>query len=687
MIMADTADFVPQVNPEQMASLGRRLFATFGEYEKDRKELEDQWLKNLRQFRGVYDPDIEKNIPDDRSKAYPKITRTKVVGTVARLMEMLFPQTDKNFKIDPSPLPTLSQADLQKVLDAVSAAAEGGDVTDEMIERGIWEFAKAKAERLTLEVEDQLDEIDYVTLARGVVFSAVLYGPGILKGPMVIETEGRTWKKDPYTGMLTATTVRKRQPFFEKVPVWDWYPDLSAKSLASMDGSFQRHVMSRAQLLALTKRPDFIKEKLEKWLADNSNGNFKERHWEQALRVRGDRTNLTNLSGRKYEVLEYWGRVTGHDLSACGVNVPQEKLGAEIECNIWMIDNTIVKATLHPYDEKANMYHVFIYEEDDINLLGVGLPVVIRDSQLAIAEASRMILDNGSAVCGPMLEIDPSILMPGQSLDIHAYKVWLRDLGADPNQRAVQPVAVDAHLTELVSIVELFMSFADTETALPPPALGDMSKSGKEPYRTSSGTSMLLGAAALPIRDTVRNYDKFTVSFVSAVVAWNMEFNPNEKIKGDYTVVPRASTSLVAKEVRGVNLDQFLVTLTPDEKVYLSTKKTLMERMKVRDLPLDILEDDKIVNEKLAENARNAQAAAAAQDAVLKAEIRTQVAGAFKDLMLGLKAQAGANADTFNAIVEGLVNVSAANEGAREGARTAKPAVSASKRAGVEGAG
>ena len=136
-----------------------------------------------------------------------------------------------------------------------------------------------------------------------------------------------------------------------------------------------------------------------------------------------------------------------------------------------------------------------------------------------------------------------------------------------------------------------------------------------------------------------------------------------------------------------MNLDQFLVTLTPDEKVYLSTKKTLMERMKVRDLPLDILEDDKIVNEKLAENAQNARAAAAAQKAALDAEIRLQVAGAFKDLMLGLKAQAGANADTFNAIVEGLVNVSTANEGAGEGARTAKPAVPASKRAGVEGAG
>ena len=580
--------------------------------------------------------------------------------------------------------------DLQKVLDKLEeeAAKASIQVTDEMIERGIWDFAKTKAERLQKEIDDQLDEIDYVTLARRVVFSAVLYGPGILKGPMVVNVEGRTWKRDPYTGKLTAQTVKKRQPYYESITVWDWYPDLSAKTFKSMDGSYQRHVMSKAQLLALSKRPDFNKEAIEKWLANNQTGNFKERHWEQALRVRGDKSNITNLSGRKYELLEFWGRVSGHELSACGVAVPQDKLGSQIECNLWMIDNTIIKAILHPFDEKAAMFHVFIYEEDDINLLGVGLPVVIRDSQLAIAEAARMILDNGSVVCGPILEIDSSLLLPGQSLDIHAYKTFLRDdTGVDSNVPAVRAINIDSRIPELKSIVELFMQFADSETALPPPALGDTSGAGKEPYRTSSGTSMLLGAAALPIRDTVRNFDKFTVSFVGSAIAWNMEFNPDEKIKGDWTVIPRASTSLVAKEVRGVNLDQFLVTLTPEEKMYLSTKKTLMERMKVRDLPMDILEEEHVVEDKLAEAAANAQAAAAAQAEAMKAEVRGQVAAAFKDLMLGLKAQAGANADTFNSLVEGMVNVREATSDTGEGAPAKKPAVPASQRAGVKGAG
>src|SRR5258706_15953964 len=102
-----------QIDAEKMNKLGTNLFSKFGLYQKDRRETEMQWLRNLRQFRGIYDPEIERRIPPDQSKAYPKITRTKVVGTVARLMEMLFPQTEKNWGAISSPLPDLSEGDLQ----------------------------------------------------------------------------------------------------------------------------------------------------------------------------------------------------------------------------------------------------------------------------------------------------------------------------------------------------------------------------------------------------------------------------------------------------------------------------------------------------------------------------------------------------------------------------------------------
>lgn len=646
----------PEMNAEQMRKLGLTLKQRYEQYQKDRRETEMQWLMNLRQFRGIYDPNVEKRIAEDQSHAYPKITRTKVIGTVARLMEMLFPQTEKNYGVESSPLPDLSETDLQAVLDQLAVEKPGVELTDEMIERAIKSFADAKATRMGLEIDDQLQEIDYLTLARAVVFRAVLYSIGLLKGPMVVSKKSRTWTRD-VAGKLKAAVVDKNAPMYELVSVWDWYPDLSAKMFESMDGSFYRHVQSRNQFAELAKRPDFMKKAITDWLAVNTTGNYKELHWEIELRTKGDRSNLTDLNGRKYEWWEWWGCVSGHDLVACGIAVSD--LSAEYEANVCGIGDTIIKALLNPYDSKIRPYHAFVYEEDDINLLGVGLPTVMRDSQLAICEASRMMLDNASVVCGPILEINMDLLMPGQNLDIHAFKTFLREgVGQEAGMRAVNAVQVDSHIDDLTKVINLFMSFADTETALPPPALGDASQGGSEAYRTQGGASMLLGAAALPIRDTVRNFDKFTTSFISSLYYWNMQFNDNDAIKGDFAVIARGSTSLIAKEVRSTHLDQFMVTLSEDEKIYLSTERVLKERMAVRDLPLSLLEDPDVVKSKLDERAKNAQAQAAMMSQQLSAEIKATVAGAFKDFALGIKAQTGANVDTFLALVEGVTNAS-----------------------------
>lgn len=667
---------VPAVDAEKMKKLGQKLHSQFGQYKKDRRETEQQWLRNLRQVKGIYDPEIESRIGADQSKAYPKVTRTKVIGTVARLMEMMFPQTEKNWAVSPTPLPDLSQSDMQTVLDELTAPGEDGapppDPTNEEIEKAIFAFAKGKATRMDKEIEDQLQEIEYITLARKVVFSAVQYSIGILKGPLVKKREGRSWKKNPLTGRLEATTVAQFAPFYEPVSVWDYYPDMSAKEFEQMDGQFQRHIMSRNQLSELKKRPDFEADIISKWLKDNTSGNYKELEWETELRTKADRSNLTDLAGRKYELWEWWGFVSGHDLKACGVAISDEKLSMELEANVWGIGPVIIKSKLHPYDEKTSMYHTFVYEEDDINLTGNGLPQVMRDSQLAIAEAARMLLDNASLVCGDMLEINTDLLVPGQQLDVYARKAWLREgSGQDANLQAVRPIPMNAHMAELTGIINLFMGFADTETALPPPALGDPSKGGSEALRTTGGMSMLMGAAALPIRDTVRNFDKFTTSFIGSLYYWNMEFNPREEIKGDYVVIARGSTSLIAKEVRAGSLDQFRVTLDDEERAHVSTRKLLVERMKARDIPLDVLDDETEVNQRLAQQASVAQEQADQQGRLTDAEIKKMVSAAFKDVAMAVAAKTSADTETFNAIVGGITSAAESEKTSVGGSETA----------------
>jgi hypothetical protein len=276
-----------------------------------------------------------------------------------------------------------------------------------------------------------------------------------------------------------------------------------------------------------------------------------------------------------------------------------------------------------------------------------------------------MLLDNASVTCGPILEANHDLLLPGQNMDIHAFKVFFRDglTGAESNMPALREIKVDSHIAELTQIIELFMGFADTETALPPPALGDVGQGGSEALRTQGGASMFLGAAALPIRDTVRNFDVFTESVIGSQYNWNMEFGTDEAAKGDFSVIARGSTSLVAKEVRAGSLDQFRASLTPDESVHIDSRKLLVERMKARDLPNDILDSEANAAKKLdAQAQRVAQQDQNAQ-ALAEATIKKVLTEAIKNVALAHKADTSASTDVMSTLLEGITNaLTAANE-------------------------
>lgn len=646
----------PQIDKTRMTKLGEELRSKFETYESDRKPKEEQWLKNLRQFRGIYDPEIESRIAADRSKAYPKLTRQKVIGTVARLMEMLFPRTEKNWNIAPSPLPNLSQEDLQAVLDELGTQNPDQELSNDDIEKLIMEVATKKAARMGKTIDDQLAEIEFVTLARKVIFSGVLYGIGLLEAPLVRAKKTRRWVRE--NGRYVAKEQDKLVPYAEHRRVWDWYPDLSAKNFGQDEGYFLRHIMSRQQVAALADRPDFLRPQIVEWLQQNDKGNYKERYWENEARSKkSDRQNVQNLNSRKYEAISWTGEVSGHDLAAAGVTVPEDKLSDMFVGQVWMLDRTVIKCRILPLDKPEHkMMHHFIYEEDDINLTGQGLPEIVRDSQMGACESIRMTFDNGSVVCGPITEMQTERLMPGQNTEIHAFKSFLVDPYDDSEQGpVVRPVEINSHIDELLAIYNLCRETMDAEAALPPPSVGDVSQGGSEAMRTRGNLSMIMGAAALPIRDAVRNFDTFTTSFIGAMYDWNMQFNDDATIKGDYQIIARGSTSLIAKEVRSAGLDYMAQTLSPEERVYLNLKKFLMERLKVRDIDYeDLLEDDEEVKRKQEEMSAMAQQDRQNQNALIEAQVREAMSSFIKNLALAKKASVGADNDVYKTLMEAM---------------------------------
>ena len=647
----------PVIDESKMNDLGSRIYSLWPIYRDDRKAIEERWLKNLRQVRKIYDSEVLAMIPSDRSKAYPGITQWMVRGTIARLMQMLFPMTEKNWGIKPSPLPDLTTEQLQQVLDELQAQAPGTPLTDAQIEKAIAEFARGKAERMEVKIDDDLQEMGFVNLARQLVRSAVIYNIGVLKGPLHRMVKVRTWQQNVNTGRYEAIEQDGYKPLFEFLPVWSYYPDLTAVAIDKQDGTFERHVMSRAQVEELAARPDFLADRINNYLRDRTMGNYQALWWESVIKseAKSAQAGVQDKEGRKFEVLSYWGGVTGHELRGAGVMVKEEDLGKTFQANVWQIDNLTIKCRLAPLGDTIKHHHTFVFEDDDMSILGNGQCDVLRDSQTSICEISRAAHDNMSVI-GPCVEINDDLVTPGQNLSIRKHMTIHREgEGQMANVPAVRNINIESHLTELMTMLNMSMSFAEKESGLPPPSVGDMSGGGSEALRTSKNASMFLGAAALPIRDTVRNYDVFTVSAISSLVAWNRKYDPNPSRDGDYNIIARGSTSLVAKEVMSTALNEFRAGVTPDEMPHLKARALLTMRMKVNDLPTDeLLEDEDKANATIERNAQMQQAQLQGQMELVTAQVKRELATALEKEAKAQSEGANVGVSVFQVLIDAL---------------------------------
>lgn len=661
------------LNQQEVSRLGRRLRDTLTEYQSQRKNMEEKWVINLRQFLGQYDPHIASNIPEDRSQAYPRLTRVKVMSMVSRLMALLFPTSEKNWGLQASPKPTFDAEALQNAINDWQAENPDAAFSMDQIPRIVGRYAEKAAAAAEVVISDQMKTLggstvkDYESLVRNVVFSAVLYSAGVMHGPMTaLGTSSEAYMTPE--GTIGVRDVEVYEPRFDFVPIWDYYPDLNAQDFDSQDGQFQRHVLSKHQLRKLAEDKSFFGDVIKKYMSSHPDGNWVETTAEQQLKAMSNQPRTT--PGKKYEIFSWWGHLTGAELRDEGVNVPDENLTDDFPAVVWMIDDYVIKAAQSPFAEGTQVYHVFVFEEDEVNLLGSGLPPIMRDSQLGAAMAARMVLDNASVAAGPQMEVDTDLLDDRQDLkSMQPFATWYKRGGRLNNNQAVRVLSIDSHVGELMSVFEMFKSIADVETFVSPATGGDIENAPSEPLRTTSGASMILGAAALPFRDIVRNFDKFTVSVIRSLYEWNKKFSKDRSIIGDVQPVGKGATSLIAKEVRAIALDNFANTLRDEETDYVDFKALVKARMAVRDLSVDtLLVSDEEAAARIAARTKAQADAQAQQAALVAAQIEEVRSVAVKNFAQAKKNVDGSQVQAFNAVTaaaEKGVNVEDATRAAQ----------------------
>lgn len=609
--------YADRVAPD-LSPLGPHLLAEFARAQLDRREIEERWLRDLRQYRGKYDPEEEKAIGPNRSRAYVRKTRVKVKTVNSRVADLLFPAgSEKNWDIDTTPVPSLPEDQKKRIIQglmaqaaeaykqqAAAVAQQGGDpsqvpppqITAEQLEEAFREVARTASKKMSKVIEDQLVEARYKDVSLRAIHSAHLYGTGVIKGPLV-ERKIRSsfvWEKDRWV----EKTEYYHSPFVDHVPLWRFYPDMAATEIGVCRYAYELHQFVQADLADLSERKSFNGQAIKDYIRSHPNGRVVNDYATNELKLIGERTATQGDENGRYDVLERWGWLTGEQLKGAGLDVDESRCHESFFSNVWLLpDGQVIKAVLQPINGVTWPYHMYYFDKDETSIFGEGLASIIRDDQTMINAATRMILDNAAITAGTMLEINTSLLSRHDDVnEVFPHKIYLRN-SSNPGQRAVVPIELPSKLNELSGLVQMFENNADEVSAVPRYMAGENVSNGAA--GTAAGMSMLMGAVNIVIKDLITAWDEgITRPFLTAMYRWNMQFNRDPSIKGDFDVKARGTASLVAKEVRARQLNEFAaMTANPMDAPFIKRDKLLRYRAEANELSDIVKTEDEVAQE------------------------------------------------------------------------------------------
>lgn len=533
--------------PIVIDALGAALEGLFNEWRDARSDVEEEWLRDLRAYHGIYEPEILAGI-GKKSKVFVHLTRTKTIGAYARIVDLLFQSADKHWGIEPTPEPTLSPSAKQEIIQAI--LRERGEMASPEIVRQVADMvAETRAERMEQRIEDQLTEARYEAHAKSAILEACMIGTGIIKGPVTRTHLRKHWQRG--TDGWGLAVEEEIAPDVEAVSAFDFYPDPYAADLEDATGVFQRHILTRQQLIELKRHPGFDAAVIDEILIGHPQGNHEELTHEIALRTMAG-INTTANSGR-YVVLEYWGMRDAQALAQAGIEIEATD---QVQANVWVCGGRTIKAQLNPLMPERIPYQAFRFERVPHHFWGNGVGRQMRDSQVTINSTVRAMLDNLSISSGPQVEINMDLIDPAQvesAKDLFAWKVWSRS-GGDPTTpllRFYQPTNITQPLTQ---VLDLFRRFADEETGMPSYTQGQVIPGLN---KTATGMSMLMAAANVTLKAIIKNWDECAKGLIEGFYHWNMQWAEEDDVRGDMDVLARGSTALIAKEMQSERLIQF----------------------------------------------------------------------------------------------------------------------------------
>lgn len=556
--------------------------------------IEDDWRGDEEFYQGYDDanrhefvnvvskPTESRGGGDDKTKVntgstvFPNITQPYVDAVAARVGDMLLPTDDRNYAIEPTPIPDMLPDSLLE-LEAPAAPAMPAPGVPQLPAPGAQpgmdpaqpapepvltavQQAKAKFDKLKAEakrkadkaedhIDDWLQEAQYHAEMRKAIDDASKLGSGVIKGPVPVKRKANVWKKDEKTGVSALVLVEEIKPASFRVDPWNLFPDPACgESIHNGSFIFERDFLTAKKLEDLKGLPGYIDSQIDKCLKEGP-GNQKE----------ADSRILMQHQSTKdqFEIWYAHVAIKREELEAAGCECePGDSPNKSYPALLTMVNDHVIRAALNPLDSGDFPYDVIPWKRRPNMPWGMGVARQLRTPQRMVVGATRALMNNAGLAGGPQLVIRRGVKPENGIWEVVPLKMWVEEdesTGAATNP--VSSVTIPMLIAELTSIIQLGMKMAEDVTGMPMLLQGQQ---GKAPD-TVGGMTILNNNANAVLRRIARLFDScITEPHIRRYYAWLMEYGQDPDEKGDFQIVARGSTALVERDLQSQEMVNIL---------------------------------------------------------------------------------------------------------------------------------
>ena len=636
-----------QKNEERLQAFGHSMAQQRDEWVRSRYSfgVDKRWLEDEDQYNAKDNvnkaasqmmtsveqgyPVTTQNAKPHRSTVFIGLTRQKSNAAEARVADILLPTDDRNWGLQPTPKPTLMSMgrDTQMAGDKDTGEPLLHPETQQPlrmrdIARAAMQVARDKAKAMQTEIEDQLSECDYNGEMRKVIHNAAVLGTGVIKGPIVTNRTRKAWQ--PYKDMQgnlvhQMEIVQEVSPASFSIDPRNVWPDPGCgDSIHHGKGIYEREQMTSRQVRELAKQPGFMKDQLRKVLEEGprKSATFQE--------LKDD--DQRDTARDTYEMWTYWGEVDHDDLESAGMKVGEKDELRSVSACVVMINNTVVKTFMNPLEGGELPYDFYVWEKVSNSVWGYGIPYLMRAQQRVLNAAWRQMMDNAGVSSGPQIIIKAGAIQPAdKQWQLSSRKIWFATDEVDDVRKAFTAVEFNSYQAELAAIIKMAMELADQETGVPTIMQGEK---GAAPD-TVGGMQMLMNSANVVLRRLVKQFDDMiTRPHIRRYYDYNMMYNEDEEVKGDFNIDARGSSALLVRDIQNqAFLNLLAAGANPVYGAYIDTQKLFEKALQAQHIdPTEVLKsEDELekINEQQAAAAANPQQAAP-DPRIQAAQIRAQ---------------------------------------------------------------